>query len=188
MNKVHFLERWTRIFILRSTSAPPQFSASIAVRNLGATRLAACAITGTRNKSVVLFTLPVRLWREVYAQSKQSAKLFLQSSELVLPHPLTRRLVRIPPPPLWFRRGTLACGGGGGGVPIRTICTLWVYVSAVFRIRKFIASVSFGNSLLFVRIRIRIRIWIFPSTSKKLWKTLISTVLWLLNYSLSLKS
>jgi hypothetical protein len=36
-------------------------------------------------------------------QSKQSAKIFLQSSEFGLPQPLTRR--RVPPPP----------GSGGGG-------------------------------------------------------------------------
>ncbi len=35
------------------------------------------------------------------AQSRQSAKLFLQSSELGLPQPLTRR--RVCPPPAWFR-------------------------------------------------------------------------------------
>ncbi len=63
-------------------------------------------------------------WRP---QSRQSAKLFLQSSELGLPQPLTRRRV-CPPPPLWhrgkehtrwrerglgeslFRRGDIHCG------------------------------------------------------------------------------
>jgi hypothetical protein len=54
------------------------------------------------------------------SQSRQSAKLFLQSSELGLPHPLTRRRVCSPllwcAPPLWFRgRGTLASGRGGEG-------------------------------------------------------------------------
>jgi hypothetical protein len=34
------------------------------------------------------------------SQSRQSAKHFLQSSELELPHPLTHRRVC---PPLWFR-------------------------------------------------------------------------------------
>ncbi len=38
------------------------------------------------------------------AQSRKSAKFFLQSSVLGLPHPLTRRRV-CPPPPLWFRGG-----------------------------------------------------------------------------------
>jgi hypothetical protein len=36
-------------------------------------------------------------------QSRQSAKLFLQSSDLGLPHPLARR--RVCAPPLWFRWG-----------------------------------------------------------------------------------
>jgi hypothetical protein len=36
------------------------------------------------------------------AQRRQSAKLFLQSSDLGLPQPLTRRRLS-PPPPLWFR-------------------------------------------------------------------------------------
>jgi hypothetical protein len=34
----------------------------------------------------------------MFAQSRQSAKLFLQSSELELPHPLSRRRVCPPPP------------------------------------------------------------------------------------------
>jgi hypothetical protein len=39
----------------------------------------------------------VTSWAEkAQAQSRQSAKLFLQSSELGLPQPLTRRLVRPP--------------------------------------------------------------------------------------------
>ncbi len=52
-------------------------------------------------------------------QSRQSARLFLQSSELGLPHPLPHR--RVPPPPFWFGRGgggTLARGRGGGKVPV----------------------------------------------------------------------
>ncbi len=68
--------------------------------------------------SVVLSTLPVQIWREDYAQSKQSAKLFLQSSELGLPHPLTPSHAGecVPPPPFVpGGGGTLACGGGGGG-------------------------------------------------------------------------
>jgi hypothetical protein len=42
------------------------------------------------------------------AQSEQSASLFLQSSELGLPHPLNRR--RVCPPLLWLGGGALACG------------------------------------------------------------------------------
>jgi hypothetical protein len=48
---------------------------------------------------------------------RQSARLFLQSSELGLPHPLTSRRVHAPPP-LWFRAGgthSLAGEGMGGG-------------------------------------------------------------------------
>jgi hypothetical protein len=45
-------------------------------------------------------------------QSRQSTKLFLKSSELGLPQPLTRR--RVCPP--WFRgRGTLERGSGSLG-------------------------------------------------------------------------
>ncbi len=59
----------------------------------------------------------------LFPQSRQSAKLFLQSSELGLPHPLTRRRVC---PPFGSGRGTLACGRGSGGVPIPTSGhTLW---------------------------------------------------------------
>jgi hypothetical protein len=43
-------------------------------------------------------------------QSRQSAELFLQSSELGLPHPLSRRRV-CPPPTLW--------SGGGGHTRLR---------------------------------------------------------------------
>jgi hypothetical protein len=57
-------------------------------------------------------------------QSRQSAKLFLQSSELGLPQPLTRR--RVCPPFGSGGRSTLACDRGGGRVPIPTKGhTLW---------------------------------------------------------------
>jgi hypothetical protein len=46
-----------------------------------------------------------------YPQRRQSAKLFLQSSELGLPHSLTRKRVCNPPPPAPF--GPLHPGGGG---------------------------------------------------------------------------
>jgi hypothetical protein len=54
------------------------------------------------------------------AQSRQSARLFLQSSELGLPRPLIPWRVCFPL--LWFRgRDILACGRSGGrGVSIRT--------------------------------------------------------------------
>ncbi len=56
-----------------------------------------------------------------YSRRVGSVELFLQSSELGLPHPLTcRRLCPLPP---CFRGGgahALACGRRGGGVPIPT--------------------------------------------------------------------
>jgi hypothetical protein len=59
------------------------------------------------------------------AQSRQSAKLFLQSSELGLPQPLTRSRL-CPPPPRFWGRGTLAGERGVGRVPIQTRGhTLW---------------------------------------------------------------
>jgi hypothetical protein len=52
--------------------------------------------------------------RDSPAKCRQSARLFLQSSELRLPHPLTRR--RVCSPLLWFRGGyTLTAGEGVGG-------------------------------------------------------------------------
>ncbi len=45
------------------------------------------------------------------AQSRQSDRLFLQTSELGLPRPLNHR--RVCPPLLLFRGDTLACGWGG---------------------------------------------------------------------------
>jgi hypothetical protein len=55
------------------------------------------------------------------SQSRQSAKLFLQSSELGLPQPLTRRRVCPVCPPFGSGgRGTLAGERGGGRVPIPT--------------------------------------------------------------------
>jgi hypothetical protein len=57
------------------------------------------------------------------AQNRQSAKLFLQSSKLGLPHPPTRK--RVLPPPL-VPGGSLALRERGWGVPIRmrgqTLC------------------------------------------------------------------
>jgi hypothetical protein len=52
-------------------------------------------------------------------QSRQSTNPSLQSSELGLPNPVTRRRMCTPPP---FGSGgdTLACGRGGGGVPTPT--------------------------------------------------------------------
>jgi hypothetical protein len=48
-------------------------------------------------------------------QSIHSVRLFLQSSELGPPPPLTRRRVCTP---LWFRRGVIPdCGRGDGGGP-----------------------------------------------------------------------
>ncbi len=61
------------------------------------------------------------------SQRRQSAKLFLQSSELGLPQPLTRRRV--------YPRGTLAGERGAGRVPIPTrdihCGTLYIYVLCV---------------------------------------------------------
>ncbi len=55
----------------------------------------------------------------------KSAKPFLQSLELGLLHPVTRRRV-CPPPFRSGERGALACGSRGGGVPITTQGhTLW---------------------------------------------------------------
>ncbi len=62
----------------------------------------------------------------------RSAKLFLQSSELGLPHPLSRRRV-CPPSTLWSGgEGKLACGRGVGAVPIPTRgyplwCCIYIY-------------------------------------------------------------
>jgi hypothetical protein len=75
----------------------------------------------------------------------QSARLFLQSSELGPPQSLTLR--RVCPPPFGSAGGTHPLTGEGWvlGVPIRTrgqtlwysryICTLW---SQVIRIRAFV--------------------------------------------------
>ncbi len=56
-------------------------------------------------------------WCYCLPQSRQSARLFLQSAEMGPPHPLTRRLVC---PPLWFREP----GWGGGPNPTwgQTLC------------------------------------------------------------------
>ncbi len=52
--------------------------------------------------------------RDSLAKCRQSAKPFLQSSELRLPHPFTRR--RVCSLILWFRGGIHThCGRGGGG-------------------------------------------------------------------------
>jgi hypothetical protein len=68
-----------------------------------------------REREALMYWLPLR--GSPAAQSRQSAKLFLQSSELELPHPLSRR--RGCPPPFGPGGGevTLACGRGVGGSP-----------------------------------------------------------------------
>ncbi len=79
-------------------------------------------------------------------QSRQSAKLFLQSSELGLPQPITGR--RGLPPPLQFRgRGTFAGERGGGRVPIPTRGhILWysVYIYTYF-VRCTLRTKTTGN-------------------------------------------
>ncbi len=83
------------------------------------------------------YTAPT-LQPELWPQSKQSAKLFLQSSELGLPIPTTSHAggcVSPPPPPV-PGRGILACGRGGGGVPLRTrvqTLVLKVYMVPILR-------------------------------------------------------
>ncbi len=61
-------------------------------------------------------------WRSVYSvhisQSKQSDRLFLQSSEMGLPHPLTEGECA-PPPPGSGGGGTLACARGDMGFKFR---------------------------------------------------------------------
>ncbi len=88
-------------------------------------------------------------WTAVYNNKKKGSfnqsilpecKLFLQSSELGLPHPLSRR--RVYRPTLWSggRGGGNACGRGGGRVPIPTrehtqrySVYIWTLVSRRFR-------------------------------------------------------
>jgi hypothetical protein len=53
-----------------------------------------------------------------FSTYRQSAKLLLQSSELGLPHPLTRKRV-CPPPPFVLRGGHNHLGEGGGGSQFR---------------------------------------------------------------------
>jgi hypothetical protein len=80
--------------------------------------------------------------RPARSQSRQSARLFLQSSELGLPQPLTHRRVR--PLPLWFRGWEHTRLWERGGVPIwtsgqtlwysRYICTLWARLKLKIRL------------------------------------------------------
>ncbi len=91
---------------------------------------------------------------KVVSASRQSPGLFLQSSELGLPHPLTRRRECLTP--LWL-------GGGGGiptrwgergwGIPIPTrgqtlyfsfLCTLWRYPLRM-GMGKIVASFLMGS-------------------------------------------
>jgi hypothetical protein len=83
-------------------------------------------------------------------QSRQSAKLFLQSSELELPQPLTRRRVCPPTPhPPVLGGGAHSLARGVGRVPIPTrrhrytvvlwyslyIRTLWLILTEIISIR-----------------------------------------------------
>ncbi len=85
------------------------------------------------------FFMTIALYEEFVAQSRQSAKHFLQSSELGLPQPLTSRRVCTSPP---FGSGgnTLARGRGHGGsqfgrgdrncgtLNIDVFCCLYLYI------------------------------------------------------------
>ncbi len=74
--------------------------------------------TTTKNPSAFSYNFPLEP-RESNPQSRQSARLFFQSSELELPHPLTRR--RVCSPLLWFggEGSQLARGRGVGGSQFR---------------------------------------------------------------------
>ncbi len=74
------------------------------------------------------------------AQSRQSAKLFLQSSELGHPHHY--RLIRVSPlTPFLVGEGTIACGIGDGGVPIPTMGhKLWCSVLGGENVEKIIKN------------------------------------------------
>jgi hypothetical protein len=111
----------------------------------------------------------------VEAQRRQSAKFFLQSLELGLPHPL-----------LWFRgeghqRGTIACGREGRVVALvgpnsdagtyTVVPTLCIYVLCVSNRRlsllnqrklKSLGGVSYReeHSVLKIRLKIQIQIQI----------------------------
>ncbi len=69
------------------------------------------------------------------SQSRQSAKLFLQSSELGLPPSPIPATGECAPPPFgpggggW--EGTLACGRGVGGSLFRALCTVYKYFVTV---------------------------------------------------------
>jgi hypothetical protein len=97
-----------------------------------------------------------------HPQSRQSAKLFLQSSELGLPPSLSRK--RVCPPPFGPVEGgefTLACGRGNGGVPIPTRghtlwCSTYMYIhknfvlspySSIMYLRLYILSLPFSAVL-----------------------------------------
>jgi hypothetical protein len=67
-------------------------------------------------------------------QRRQSAKLFIQSSELGLPYPLTRRRVWPPSPFGSEGRGTLAGGRKGRGSPNSDegIYTVVIFINMYF--------------------------------------------------------
>jgi hypothetical protein len=85
------------------------------------------------------FYMTIALYEEFVAQSRQSAKHFLQSSELALPQPLTRKRVCTSPPPFGSEGDTLARGrwdgvsqfGRGdrncGTLNIDVLCCLYLY-------------------------------------------------------------
>ncbi len=71
----------------------------------------------------------------LWAQSRQSAKLFLQSSELELPHPPWPQASVPPHSQVRGGEGSLACERGVGGVPVPTRGhTLWcsIYIGKYF--------------------------------------------------------
>ncbi len=72
-------------------------------------------------------------------QSRQRAWLFLQSSELGLTHPFSRKQVQLSPQDPSWGGGTLCCGRKVGGVPIPTweqtlrYSTVGIYVLCALR-------------------------------------------------------
>jgi hypothetical protein len=89
------------------------------------------AAAGGTEKSEYFLGLAKR--NSLIPQGRQSAKLYLQSSEWGLPQPLTRRQ-ECPPPPRFGSggRGTLAGERGGGRVPIPTRGHMYTEILYIF--------------------------------------------------------
>ncbi len=107
----------TVLYLHFHTQTPSSSSFRLLLHTHGQKLIIDGSVFSKCRRLVLYLPLPVSLdpFDSCWSQSRQSAKLFLQSSELGLPHPPTRERVFPPPHPLIRGGGIRSLAGEGLG-------------------------------------------------------------------------